>query len=314
LAGKSRNKVQNAIKAGSIRVDGEEVKSNYKVKPGNKISIVLPHFNEFSTEVLAQDIPLNIVFEDDDLMIINKPAGFAVHPGVGIPNGTLVNAVAWHLQEKAKDLPILGNNEPTRPGIVHRIDKDTTGLMIVAKNEFAMTHLANQFFYHTIERKYQALVWGSPDADTGTVVSNIGRNPNDRRLFMTFPEGEAGKHAVTHWRVIERFYYASLVEFQLETGRTHQIRVHAKCIGHTLFGDRRYGGNQILRGTIFAKYRQFVDNLLAICQRQALHAKVIGFTHPRTGEIVRFESDLPNDMVQVIDKWRAYHDSRKNVS
>lgn len=314
LSGKSRSKVQDAIKAGSVRVDDKEVKANYKVKPGNRISIVFPQNAEYSHEVLPQNIALKIVYEDDDVMIIDKPAGLAVHPGVGIPKGTLVNAVAWHLKEKAKDLPLLGNNEPNRAGIVHRIDKDTTGLMVVAKNDFTMTHLANQFFYHTIERKYHAIVWGSPEQDSGTIVANIGRNPNDRRMFMTFPEGDEGKHAVTHWRVVERFYYASLLEFKLETGRTHQIRVHAKSIGHTLFGDVRYGGNQILKGTIYSKYKQFVENLLNMCPRQALHAKVLGFTHPRTGEFIRFESELPKDMAQVIEKWRTYHDARKNVS
>jgi 23S rRNA pseudouridine1911/1915/1917 synthase len=313
LAGKSRNKVQHAIKAGSVRVDDKEVKSNYRVKPGNRISIILPHLATEGDEIEAQNIQLNIVYEDDDVLIINKPAGIAVHPGVGIPKGTVVNAVAWHLKEKAKDLPVLGNNEATRAGIVHRIDKDTTGLMVVAKNDFAMTHLANQFFYHTIERKYQAIVWGSPEADSGTIVSNIGRNPNDRRLFMTFPEGDDGKHAVTHWKVIERFYYASLVEFRLETGRTHQIRVHGKSIGHTLFGDMRYGGNQILKGTIYSKYKQFVENLLSLCPRQALHAKVLGFTHPRTGEFIRFESELPKDMEKVIEKWRIYHEAQKKM-
>jgi 23S rRNA pseudouridine1911/1915/1917 synthase len=313
LSGKSRTKVQTAIKAGSVRVDDKEVKANYKVKPGNTISIVLPQHPNEGYEVLAQNIPLNIVYEDEDVLIIDKPAGIAVHPGVGIPKGTIVNAVAWHLKEKAKDLPLLGNNEASRAGIVHRIDKDTTGLMVVAKNDFAMSHLANQFFYHTIERKYQAIVWGSPDTESGNIVANIGRNPNDRRMFMTFPEGDEGKHAVTHWKMIERFFYASLLEFKLETGRTHQIRVHAKSIGHTLFGDMKYGGNQILKGTIYSKYKQFVENLLTICPRQALHAKVLGFTHPRTGEIVRFESPLPADMAHVIEKWRTYHDARKTL-
>jgi 23S rRNA pseudouridine1911/1915/1917 synthase len=313
LAGKSRSKVQTAIKAGTVRVDDKAEKANYLVKPGNRISIILPQLMQESHEILPQNIALKIVYEDDDVLIIDKPAGLAVHPGVGIPKGTVVNAVAWHLKELAAKLPVLGNNEPSRAGIVHRIDKDTTGLMVVAKNDYTMTHLANQFFYHTIERKYQALVWGSPEADAGTIVANIGRNPNDRRMFMTFPEGDEGKHAVTHWRVIERFYYASLLEFKLETGRTHQIRVHAKSMGHTLFGDVRYGGNQILKGTVYSKYKQFVENLLAICPRQALHAKVLGFTHPRSGEFIRFESELPKDMQQVIDKWRMYHDTRKNV-
>lgn len=313
LSGKSRNKIQNAIRAGSVRVDDQEVKANYKVKPGNRISIIFPHLQSESEGVVPQNIQLNIVYEDDDVLIINKPAGIAVHPGVGIPKGTIVNAVAWHLKENPNKLPVLGTNEASRAGIVHRIDKDTTGLMVVAKNDYAMTHLANQFFYHTIERKYQAIVWGSPDADSGTIVANIGRNPNDRRLFMTFPEGDDGKHAVTHWKVIERFYYASLLEFRLETGRTHQIRVHAKSIGHTLFGDIRYGGNQILKGTIYSKYKQFVEHLLEMCPRQALHAKVLGFTHPRTGEFMRFEAELPKDMQRVIEKWRVYHDAQKKL-
>ncbi|MBL7825541.1 MAG: RluA family pseudouridine synthase [Saprospiraceae bacterium] len=313
LANRSRSKVQNAIKAGSVTVDDREVKPNYKVKPGNTIQIVLPKSVEDAFEILAQDIPLDIVYEDEDVMIVNKPFGLAVHPGVGIPNGTLVNAVAWHLQQQADALPVKDGNNPDRAGIVHRIDKDTTGLMVVAKNEYAMTHLANQFFHHTIERRYQALVWGNLEEDEGTVEANIGRNPNDRKLFMVFPEGEDGKWAVTHWKVIERFYYVTLVECRLETGRTHQIRVHMKSIGHTLFGDPRYGGNQILKGTIFSKYKHFVENCLKLIPRQALHAKVLGFTHPRTGQHIRFESALPDDMQQVIEKWRTYLQSRKEV-
>lgn len=313
LAHRSRNKVQNAIRSGSVKVDTRDVKPNYKVKPGNVISIVLPKALDEVFNIVPQNIPLDIVYEDDDVLVLNKPFGLAVHPGVGIPNGTLVNAVAWHLQEqlKTRDLPLLPGNEPSRAGIVHRIDKDTTGLMVVAKNDFAMTHLAKQFFYHTIERKYQALVWGDPDRNDGTVRGNIGRNPNDRRLFMVFPEGEEGKWAVTHWRVLERFYYCALVECQLETGRTHQIRVHMKFIGHTLFGDPRYGGNQILKGTLYSKYKQFVENNLALLPRQALHAKVLGFEHPRTGEHLRFESELPADMQQVIERWRAYTRARE---
>ena len=246
-------------------------------------------------------------------MVINKPFGLAVHPGVGIPNGTLVNAVVWHLQEGMKDLPVKEGNEANRAGIVHRIDKDTTGLMVVAKSDFAMSHLANQFFQHTIERRYQAIVWGDVEPDKGTVKANIGRNPNDRRLFMTFPEGDDGKWAVTHWRVLERFYYCTLVECQLETGRTHQIRVHMKSIGHTLFGDPRYGGNQILKGTLYSKYKQFVESNLQLLPRQALHAKVLGFKHPRTGEMLRFESELPNDMQMVIERWRTYLQGRKEL-
>lgn len=311
LSNRSRSKVQSAIRAGSVKVDDREVKPNYRVKPGNHVTIILPRSLEDAYEITAQDIPLDIVYEDEDVLLVNKPYNLAVHPGVGIPNGTLVNAVAWHLKEQVANLPVLEGNEPTRAGIVHRIDKDTTGLMVIAKNDFSIAHLAKQFFYHTIERKYHALVWGDPEGDSGTIRSFIGRNPNDRKLFMVFPEGEEGKFAITHWRVIERFYYVTLVECQLETGRTHQIRVHMKSIGHTLFGDPRYGGNQILKGTVYSKYKHFVDNCLAILPRQALHAKVLGFSHPRTGEQVRFESDMPADMQTVIDKWRNYVKTRK---
>lgn len=313
LSNRSRNKVQNAIRAGSVKVDESEVKPNYKVKPGNVISIVLPRSLEDVYDITPQNIPLDVVHEDEDVMVINKPFGMAVHPGVGIPNGTLVNAVAWHLQEARNQLPVLEGNEANRAGIVHRIDKDTTGLMVVAKNDYAMTHLANQFFHHTIERKYYALVWGDLEGDSGSIRGNIGRNPNDRKLFMVFPEGEEGKWAVTHWRVLERFYYCTLIECQLETGRTHQIRVHMKFIGHTLFGDPRYGGNQILKGTPYSKYKQFVENCLSILPRQALHAKVLGFKHPRTGAFIRFESELPDDMKQVLDRWRQYVSSRKEL-
>ena len=313
LSNRSRNKLQNAIRAGSVKVNDQFVKPNYKVKPGNVVSIILPRSLEEVYDILPQEIPLDIVYEDDDVMIVNKPYKMAVHPGVGIPNGTLVNAVAYHLQEQRKINPLPEGQEPDRAGVVHRIDKDTTGLMVVAKNEFTLTHLANQFFHHTIERRYMALVWGDPDKDSGTVIGNIGRNPNDRRLFMVFPEGEDGKWAVTHWKVLERFYYCALVECQLETGRTHQIRVHMKYIGHTLFGDPRYGGNQILKGTLYSKYKQFVENNLALLPRQALHAKVLGFEHPRTGERLRFESELPDDMKQVIERWRTYTHARKDL-
>ena len=314
LANRSRSKVQTAIKAGSVKVNEMDVKPNYKVKPGNIISIILPRSLEESYQIQPQNIPLNIVYEDEDVMVINKPAGLAVHPGVGIPNGTLVNAVVWHLMEsKKEELPVKEGNEANRAGIVHRIDKDTTGLMVVAKTDFAMTHLANQFFHHTIERRYQAIVWGDMEGDSGTIRANIGRNPNDRRLFMTFPEGDDGKWAVTHWRSIERFYYCNLVECQLETGRTHQIRVHLKSIGHTLFGDPRYGGNQILKGTLYSKYKQFVESNLQLLPRQALHAKVLGFKHPRTGEFLRFESDLPKDMETVLERWRTYLQGRKEL-
>lgn len=310
LAAISRNKLQTTIRAGGVLVDEKPVKPNYKVRPGNRINVILARSYDEDHKIEAQDIPLNIVYEDDDLMIINKPFGMAVHPGVGIPNGTLVNAVAWHLKDEMERAPV-GTNDYTRAGIVHRIDKDTTGLMVVAKNTETLTNLASQFFYHTIERRYWTLVWGDVEEESGTIVSNIGRNPYDRRQFMVFQDGEDGKHAVTHYRVLERFYYVTLVECRLETGRTHQIRVHMKSIGHTLFGDVRYGGNQILKGTIHAKYRQFVDNNFALLPRQALHAKVLGFTHPRTGERMSFESELPVDMQTVIDRWRDYVNTRK---
>jgi 23S rRNA pseudouridine1911/1915/1917 synthase len=311
LANRSRSKVQDAIRAGSVRVDDKEVKPNYRVRPGNTITIVLPKSLEEVYDITPQNIPLNIVFEDEDVMIINKPFNMAVHPGVGIPNGTVVNAIVWHLQEQINQLPIKEGNEKHRAGLVHRIDKDTTGLMVIAKNDYGMAFLAKQFFNHTIERRYHAIVWGDMEGDSGTIVGNIGRNPNDRRLFMVFPEGEEGKHAVTHWKVLERFYYCTLIECTLETGRTHQIRVHLKSIGHTLFGDPRYGGNQILKGTLYSKYKQFVENTLALLPRQALHAKVLGFVHPRTGEHVRFESELPADMQAVIERWRNYVEARK---
>jgi 23S rRNA pseudouridine1911/1915/1917 synthase len=311
LAKQSRSKVQNAIRAGSVLVDEKEVKPNYRVKPGNTISIILPKGLEETYEILPQNIPLDIVYEDEDVLIINKPYNIAVHPGVGIPNGTVVNAVAWHLREQIRDLPVKEGNEPNRAGIVHRIDKDTTGLMVIAKNDFSMVHLAKQFFHHTIQRRYQALVWGDFATDSGTVVANIGRNPNDRKLFMTFPEGDDGKHAITHWRVLERFYYVTLVECRLETGRTHQIRVHMKSIGHTLFGDPRYGGNQILKGTLYSKYKKFVETQLQILPRQALHARELGFIHPRTGQPVHFEAPLPADLQTVIGNWREYVETRK---
>ncbi len=310
LANRSRNKVQTAIRAGAVKVDEKAVKPNYLVKPGNKVSIVLPKSLDQIYPVQAQNIPLNIVYEDEDVLVIDKPFGIAVHPGVGIPGGTVVNAVLWHLQEQLHELPVKVGNERDRAGIVHRIDKDTTGLMVIAKNDFAMAHLGNQFFYHTIERRYQALVWGDPQGDAGSVIANIGRNPNDRKLFMTFPEGDEGKHAVTHWHVLERFYYVTLVECQLETGRTHQIRVHMKSAGHTLFGDPRYGGNQILKGTVHGRYRHFVEDMLDIMPRQALHAKILGFTHPRTGQHIRFESELPSDFRNVLAGWRDYVSNR----
>ncbi len=303
----SRNRIQLAADAGSILVNGKAVKSNYKVKPFDEISIVLAYPpTEFHIE--PQDIPLTIVYEDDDLMVVNKNPGMVVHPGFGNWEGTLLNAIAWHL----KDDPKFDINDP-RLGLVHRIDKDTSGLLVVAKNEHAKSHLGKQFFNKTTSRLYNALVWGVISEDGGTVDGDIGRDPRDRMLFAVFPNGENpnAKHAVTHYRVMERFAHVTLVECKLETGRTHQIRVHMKHIGHTLFNDERYGGNIVLRGERTAKYKQFITNCLEICPRQALHAKTLGFEHPRTGEYMNFNSELPADMQALIDKWRVYTASKE---
>lgn len=300
IVGISRNRIQQAAEAKCILVNDIAVKSNYKVKPGDTISIVMDRPRR-EMEVIPQDIPLDVVYEDDDLMVINKPAGLVVHPGFGNYEGTLVNAVAWLL----KDTPEYDAKDP-RLGIVHRIDKDTSGLLVVAKNAYAKAHLSAQFFHKTTKRQYVALVWGQPTEDSGTIEGNIGRSLKDRMLMTVFPNGEHGKTAVTHYEVIERLGYVSLVKCKLETGRTHQIRVHMKYIGHTLFNDERYGGNEILKGTNFAKYKQFVQNCFAICPRQALHAQTLGFIQPRTGEELLFEAPIPEDMTQVIDKWRGY--------
>ncbi len=305
----SRNRLQNAIKASCVLVNEKEVKSNYKIKPDDVISLVLPR-NPDDVEILEpENIPLDIVYEDAELMVINKQPGLVVHPGVGNPKGTLVNALLYHFRDT--ELPVMQGNTASRPGLVHRIDKDTSGLMVIAKTDYAMTHLARQFFYHTIEREYVALVWGEPEQEEGTIVGHIGRHPTLPKRFYVFPEGDQGKHAITHYSVIERLYYVSLVKCILETGRTHQIRVHMKYKGHTLFNDARYGGDKILKGTIFSKYKQFVENCFTILPRQALHARVLGFEHPTTGEKMRFVSDLPQDIAQVLDKWRNYVKSRK---
>lgn len=297
----SRHRIQLAIEAGFVRVGGKIVKANYKVKPLDKISIVMP-YQKRGFEVRPEDIPLDIVYEDEDLLLVNKPAGLVVHPGFGHFSGTLINALAHHLGISQDD-----DAEDHRMGIlVHRIDKDTSGLLLVAKNDISQLNLAKQFFDHTIDRKYVAVVWGNIKEDSGTIVGNIGRDPNDRLRFKVFPDGDQGKHAVTHYKVIERFGYVTVVECVLETGRTHQIRVHMSYIGHPLFNDDRYGGNQILKGTIFAKYRQFIDNCFKILPRQALHAKTLGFTHPTTQERVFFDSEIPEDMNNLIEKWRRY--------
>jgi 23S rRNA pseudouridine1911/1915/1917 synthase len=303
----SRNRLQNAMKSGSILVNGKEIKPNYKVRPKDEIKLVLPN-PPSDHDLLPEDIPLNIVYEDDHVLVINKSAGMVVHPGVGNYTGTLVNGLIHYLN---KDLPIKEGNRMDRPGLVHRIDKDTTGLMVIAKNEFAMTHLAKQFFDHSIEREYRALVWGQPDPENGTVEGNIGRDPKNRILMTVFPDGDEGKVAITHYETIEPMYYVSLINCKLETGRTHQIRVHMKYWGHTLFNDTRYGGNQVLKGTVFSKYKQFVQNCFKIMERQALHAHSLGFIHPHTGEKMKFVSDLPDDFQQLLEKWRHYLANRK---
>ena len=304
LEGTSRTRIQNAAVAGNILVDGKPVKPNYKVKPGEVITIVLPHPPR-EIEIIPQDIPLDILYEDDDLLIVNKPAGMVVHPGYGNYTGTLVNALAWHL----KDEPAFREGN-IRPWLVHRIDKNTTGILVIARNEIAMNKLARQFFLHTIKRRYIALVWGLMPEKEGTIEGHIGRNPKDRTKMYVFPDGSQGKPAVTHYRVLEELGYISKVECRLETGRTHQIRVHFQYIRHPLFNDAEYGGDRILKGTTFSKYQQFVKNCFNILPRQALHAQSLEFTHPTTGKTMHFESDLPADMSRVIDKWRRYLEGR----
>ena len=298
----SRNRIQEAADAGTILVNDRPVKANYRIKPHDVISIVLDYpKSDFS--IVAQDIPLDVVYEDADLMVVNKQPNLVVHPGFGNFDGTLLNAVAWHL----KDDPTFDANDP-RIGLVHRIDKDTSGLILIAKNEDANAKLALQFFNKTTERTYNALVWGVVKEEEGTIIGALARDPRDRMLFTVFPEGEnpAAKHAVTHYKVIERFAYVTLVECKLETGRTHQIRVHMKHIGHTLFNDERYGGNEPLKGTTSAKYKQFVKNCFDVCPRQALHAKTLGFVHPTSGDWMQFDSELPDDMINLLDKWRKF--------
>ncbi len=294
----TRNKIQQAGKTGAILVNDKVVKSSYKVKPKDIVQVILtnpPHENL----LIAEDIALNIIYEDDAVIVVDKPAGMVVHPGHGNHSGTLVNGLIHHI----KNLP---TNSNERPGLVHRIDKDTSGLLVVAKTEFAMAHLSKQFFDRTTERKYIALVWGYIDEDESRIEGHIGRSFKNRLQMDVFPEGDFGKHAVTHFKVLERLTYVTLVECKLETGRTHQIRAHFKHIGHTLFNDERYGGNDILKGTTFTKYKQFVQNCFKILPRQALHAKTLGFTHPTTGKFMQFTSNIPNDIVNCINKWRTY--------
>ena len=304
LPNSTRNKIQNAATNGNIYVNDVPVKSNYKVKPFDVVRILLSH-PPFENRVDPENIPLNIVYEDDTLLLVNKEPGMVVHPGHGNYTGTLVNALAYHFE----NLPL---NSSERPGLVHRIDKDTSGLLVIAKTEAAMTHLAKQFEAKTSEREYIALVWGNVKEDEGTIEGNIARHVKDRMQMAVFADDEIGKPAVTHYKVLERFGYVTLISCQLETGRTHQIRVHLKHIGHTLFNDERYGGHLILKGTTFTKYKQFIDNCFKTLPRQALHAKTLGVVHPTTGELMRFDTDLPQDMQDVIEKWRNYSKSHNN--
>ena len=296
----TRSKIQQAAKDGNIYVNDVTVKSNYKVKPNDVVRVLFEH-PPYEFLLVPEDIPLTIVFEDDALLVVNKPAGMVVHPGHGNYSGTLINALTFHFDN-------LPNNSSNRPGLVHRIDKDTSGLLVVAKTEEAMTHLAKQFFDKTSEREYIALVWGDVKEDQGTIEGAIGRHPKNRLQNTVFIGDDAhkGKPAVTHYKVLERFGYVTLVSCKLETGRTHQIRVHLKHIGHTLFNDERYGGDRILKGTSFSKYKQFVENCFSILPRQALHAKTLGFVHPVTQEKMKFDSPVPDDISQCLEKWRNY--------
>lgn len=294
----TRNKIQQAIKAGNVLVNEKIVKANYKVKSNDVVRVVLAH-PPHENLLVAEDIPIDILFEDDEVIVVNKAAGMVVHPGHGNYSGTLVNALIYHIENLPK-------NSNERPGLVHRIDKDTSGLLVVAKTEFAMANLASQFFNRTTERLYLALVWGNMDEDEGTIEGNIGRSLKNRLQMDVFPNGDFGKHAVTHFKVVERFSYVTLVECKLETGRTHQIRAHFKYIGHPLFNDERYGGDRILKGTTFTKYKQFVDNCFKVLPRQALHAKTLGFEHPTTKKFLQFNSELPEDMTLCLEKWRNY--------
>lgn len=294
----TRNKIQQAARAGNIRANDVKVKQNYKVKPGDRIRVLF-EYPPFEDLLTPEDIPLDIIYEDDSLLVVNKPAGMVVHPGHGNYSGTLVNALAHHLGE----MPM---NSSNRPGLVHRIDKDTSGLLVIAKTDQAMAHLAQQFFDKTTRREYLALVWGNVADDAGRIEGHIGRNPKNRLQMKVFPEGDQGKEAVTHYKVVERLGYVTLISCRLETGRTHQIRVHMKYMGHTLFSDARYGGDRILKGTTFTKYKQFVENAFSLLPRQALHARTLGFEHPVSGKAMDFEAPLPEDMSACIAKWRGY--------
>lgn len=305
LANTSRNKIQNAAKNGNVLVNGETVKQNYKIKPEDEVSIVLP-YPVRETELIPEDIPLDIHYEDDTVIVVNKPANMVVHPGYGNYSGTLVNALIYHFDQ----LPTKTDDYYGRPGLVHRLDKNTTGLMVIAKTEDALTNLSKQFYDRTTERRYQALVWGDVKEDEGTITGNLGRSLKDRKLMAVYPHGEYGKHAVTNYKVLRRFGYVTLVECKLETGRTHQIRAHMKYIGHTLFNDIEYGGKKVLKGTTFSKYKQFVQNNFDLLTGQALHAKTLGFVHPKTKEYMKFESELPTDFSSVLERWETYLTAR----
>jgi 23S rRNA pseudouridine1911/1915/1917 synthase len=302
IEGATRNKLQQAMNHGMVLVNGAAVKPNYKIKPADSI-IIYSDLSPEETDVVPEKMDLTIVYEDADLMVINKPAGMVVHPGSGNYSGTLLNGIAYYLQQQN---PTISEDTLPRFGLVHRIDKNTSGLLVLAKNDKAMRHLAKQFFDHTVKREYRALVWGDPENDKGTIIAHVGRHLRFRKLFEAYPDGDHGKEAITHYEVLERFGYVSLVRCVLETGRTHQIRVHMKYIGHPLFNDDFYGGEKIVKGTIYAKYKQFVDNCFAICKRQALHAKTLGFIHPTTEKEMYFDTELPTDIQQVIEKWRGY--------
>ncbi len=306
IEGATRNKIQQAIEAERVLVNELPVKSNYKVRPNDKIVVYETYLPE-TTQIIPENIPFKIVYEDEEIMVIDKEAGMVVHPGSGNPGGTLVNAVAWYLKEKD---PSINEEELARFGLVHRIDKNTTGLLVMAKTGKAMTSLAKQFFDHTVHRRYIALVWGDFEQDEGTIIAHVGRHQRHRKLFAAYPEGEHGKEAITHFKVLQRFNYVTLVECRLETGRTHQIRVHMQHIGHPLFNDHTYGGDKIVKGTVFTKYKQFVENCFELCPRHALHAQQLGFIHPATKKEMIFESALPPDMDSVIEKWRKYSAGR----
>jgi 23S rRNA pseudouridine1911/1915/1917 synthase len=303
----SRTRIQSAANAGNILVNNKPVRPSYKVKPGDVVQIVLPTPPR-ELELIPENIPINIVYEDDDVVVVNKEPGMVVHPAYGNYTGTLVNALMWHF----KDLPLFQTGE-LRPGLVHRIDKDTSGILVIAKNELALNKLSKQFFDRTTDRKYIALIWGTPVPSKGTITGNVGRNIRDRKIMQVFPDGSQGKTAITHYKVLEDLGYVSIIECKLETGRTHQIRVHFSFIKHPLFNDDEYGGDKILKGTTFSKYQQFVKNCFTILPRQALHAKSLAFDHPVTGKRLSFDSELPDDMKQVIEKWRNYTSARENI-